>query len=346
MRLSKVRNQFEHVWLAAIEAYDRSEDWVEEGFAVAASALRVKGGMTQGQANASLKLARKLRQLPVVSEAFAAGEITRQHAAVVADAYTAERAAALSEVEGPLVEAAKLVTPKELGQIVARLTDALVGDDGAAGAQDKDERQRLHMAEMLDGMMKLDGLWDPALRQRLRAQVNAMAGKLKGQDPSRSRAQLRAAALIELCEIGAAHADVGAGRETTSDVLFVLDLADLQARGAEPDLLAEIRVHRGNLSASTLERITCDCRISRVITDGPSQILDIGRASYTPTAAQYRALVARDGGCTWKGCDRPPGWCQAHHIWHWTKGGPTNLDNLRLLCRYHHRRIHLGHDPP
>jgi uncharacterized protein DUF222/HNH endonuclease len=181
---------------------------------------------------------------------------------------------------------------------------------------------------------------DPELGQRFRAQIHAMARTLKGQDADRSPAQLRAAALVELCEIGTAHAEVGAGRETITDVAIHVDLADIQDRGG-PDLAAEVRAYRGNLPRSTLERLTCDCRISRVITDGPSQVLDIGRASRTPTAAQYRALVARDGGCTWKGCDRPPGWCQAHHIWHWTKGGPTDLDNLCLLCRYHHRLAHL-----
>jgi hypothetical protein len=39
-------------------------------------------------------------------------------------------------------------------------------------------------------------------------------------------------------------------------------------------------------------------------------------------------------------CDRPPGWTDAHHIHHWTNGGPTTLDNLVLLCRLHHGIIH------
>lgn len=340
VRLAKVRNQLEHAWLCAIEEYDRSEDWVEEGFAVAASALRVKCGMTQGQANASLKLARKLRQLPVVSDAFAAGEISRQHAAVVAEAYTTERATAINELEAPIVDAAKVATPKELGQIVQRITDALDGDDGAAGANEKYARRRLHMSEMLDGMVKLDGLFDPELGRRLRAQVNAMARTLTGQDSDRTPAELRANALVELCEIGTAHAEVGAGRETVSDVTIVIDLADLEARGSD-DLAAELRAHRANLPRSLLERLTCDCRISRVITDGPSQVIDVGRASRTVTDVQFRALAARDGGCTWKGCDRPLGWCQAHHIVHWEDGGPTDLDNLCLYCRYHHRLAHL-----
>ncbi len=345
VELRALTNQLEFAWLRAIDDYARSEEWVEEGFAVAASALRVKCGLTQGGANAALKLASKLRRLPVVSEAFAAGEISRQHAAVIADAYTPDRAAAITELEQPLVDAAKATTPKVLGEIVARVTGALDGDDGVGAANEKYARRRLHMSEMLDGMVKIDGLLDPELGQRLRAQVNAMARSLKGQDPDRTPAQLRADALVELCEIGTAHADVGAGRETITDVAVHVDLPDIEARGGA-DVAAAIRAARGPLPTSTLQRLTCDCRISRVITDGPSLVLDIGRASRDVTDAQFRALVARDKGCTWRGCDRPPGWCQAHHIWHWSAGGPTDLDNLCLYCRYHHRLVHEGGRAP
>jgi hypothetical protein len=346
VELRLLTNQLEFAWLRTIDEYARSEEWVEEGFAVAASALRAKCGLTQGGANASLKLASKLRQLSVVSEAFASGQISRQHAAVVAEAYTAERAGAISELEEAIVDAAKLATAKELGQIVQRITDALDGDDGAATANEKHARRRLHMSEMLDGMVRFDGLLDHELGQRLRAQVNAMARTLRDQDPGRTPAQVRADALVELAEIGTARADVGAGRETITDVAIRVDLSDIEARrGAE--LATEIRQHPGKLPKATLQRLTCDCRISRVITDGPSEVLDIGRASRNPTAAQFRALVARDKGCSWPGCDRPPGWCQAHHIRHWLDGGSTNLDNLRLLCRFHHRTVHEGgKDPP
>ncbi len=346
VRLSKVRNQLEFAWLCAIEEYARSEEWVDEGFAVPASALRVKCGITQGGANASLKLARKLRQLPVVSRAFSAGEISRQHAAVIAEGCTAAREAAICELEGAIVNAAKLATPKELGEVMARITDALDGDGGAALANERYARRRLHMSEMLDGMVRLDGLLDPEMGRRMRAQVNAVARTLKnGQDADRTPAQLRADALAELCEIGVAHADVGAGRESMTDPAIHIDLADIEDRGGA-EVATEIRANPGKLPKVTLQRITCDCRISRVITDGASQVLDIGRASRNPTTAQFRALVARDRGCTWPGCDRPPGWCRSHHIWHWTAGGPTNLDNLRLLCGYHHRMAHEGDRAP
>jgi Domain of unknown function (DUF222)/HNH endonuclease len=82
----------------------------------------------------------------------------------------------------------------------------------------------------------------------------------------------------------------------------------------------------------------------------PTQLLDLGRATRLITPALRRALTVRDGGCIAAGCDRPASWTDAHHLTHWLHGGPTNLDNLVLICRIHHRAVHeggwqLGRDP-
>ena len=47
-------------------------------------------------------------------------------------------------------------------------------------------------------------------------------------------------------------------------------------------------------------------------------------------------------GCVFPGCDRPLSWCEGHHLWHWLDGGPTDLANLALVCRAHHRAVHEG----
>jgi 5-methylcytosine-specific restriction endonuclease McrA len=51
-------------------------------------------------------------------------------------------------------------------------------------------------------------------------------------------------------------------------------------------------------------------------------------------------VAARDRRCRFPGCDRPQTWCDAHHVVHWARGGPTSLANLVLLCRRHHRLVH------
>jgi hypothetical protein len=76
---------------------------------------------------------------------------------------------------------------------------------------------------------------------------------------------------------------------------------------------------------------------------GPAtQPLEVGRATRVVSPAQRTALGVRDGGCVFPGCDRPPGWCEAHHLRHWLHGGPTDLANLVLLCWTYHRAVHEG----
>ena len=136
--------------------YDRSEDWRAEGFVNAASALRVKCSMNQGVADRHLRLARRLRDLPVVAEAFAAGELSRQHVEPIVDAWTAERAPELAEVEDAIVHAAKIATPQQVGAIMRHLSGAIDGDDGAGrrtrttnGARSTRQHDRWHRGEVL-----------------------------------------------------------------------------------------------------------------------------------------------------------------------------------------------------
>ncbi len=100
--------------------------------------------------------------------------------------------------------------------------------------------------------------------------------------------------------------------------------------------------HLGPVSAETVRRWACDASISRVITGARGEPLEAGRQRRTVTGAQRRALVVRDGGCRFPGCDRPPAWCAPHHLVHWADGGPTDLGNLLLLCHRHHRFVHEG----
>jgi hypothetical protein len=72
----------------------------------------------------------------------------------------------------------------------------------------------------------------------------------------------------------------------------------------------------------------------------PRQPLEVGWTTRVVHPAPRSALAVRDRGCVFPGCDPPLAWCDAHHLWHWVDGGPTDLDNLALLCRAHHRTVH------
>jgi hypothetical protein len=89
-----------------------------------------------------------------------------------------------------------------------------------------------------------------------------------------------------------------------------------------------------------VRRIACDAGILPIILGGASVPIDIGRARRPYTGAARTAVLLRDRGCAFPGCDRPPRWTQIHHIVHWADGGPTDRDNGVAMCSHHHRLIH------
>jgi hypothetical protein len=94
------------------------------------------------------------------------------------------------------------------------------------------------------------------------------------------------------------------------------------------------------LSAAAVRRLACDADLIPVVLGTDGEVLDLGHTRRLVSAAQWRALVARDRQCAFPGCTRPPVMGHAHHIIHWADGGPTDLNNLVLLCGEHHRILH------
>jgi hypothetical protein len=106
------------------------------------------------------------------------------------------------------------------------------------------------------------------------------------------------------------------------------------AGGSGPAVLDRM----GVVCGETARLLACDAGITRVITAGGSQPVAVGRETRVVSPAQRRALAVRDRGCV--GCAAPAAWCEAHHVIHWAHGGPTDLDNLVLVCWNCHRSIH------
>lgn len=95
------------------------------------------------------------------------------------------------------------------------------------------------------------------------------------------------------------------------------------------------------ISAQEAVRLACDLGVMPMVVNGAALPLHLGRTARLFNRAQRRALAHRDGGCAFPGCDRPPGWCEAHHAGDpWCTGGQTNLDEGVLLCAFHHRLVH------
>lgn len=163
---------------------------------------------------------------------------------------------------------------------------------------------------------------------------------LAGPRDLRTQTQRRHDALLELCTVVAAdprlagpHARPGATAKT--QVVVTMPLADLAAdRGYGRD------EHGSLLDVETIRRLACDADVIPVVLGTTSAPLDLGRSARLASPEQVTYLRLRDGGCTFPGCDRPPSWCQAHHLIHWLDGGATDVDNLALLCTAHHTIVH------
>ncbi|HMO12073.1 MAG TPA: DUF222 domain-containing protein, partial [Actinotalea sp.] len=110
-----------------------------------------------------------------------------------------------------------------------------------------------------------------------------------------------------------------------------------QATDMEPALLEDGTV----LPLSELTRFLCDSELGRVVLDADSLPIDLGRTSRLFSPAQRRAVIVRDRGCAWNGCDVPAAYCEVHHMRWWDRDrGPTDLTNGVLLCSHHHHTVH------
>jgi hypothetical protein len=95
------------------------------------------------------------------------------------------------------------------------------------------------------------------------------------------------------------------------------------------------------VSMETIERLICDTGIIGIAFDDDGQCVNVGRTQRLFTQRQRIGLAVRDGGCMFGDCDRPPSWCEAHHIEHWNRdGGKTDIADGILLCRRHHLLVH------
>jgi hypothetical protein len=99
----------------------------------------------------------------------------------------------------------------------------------------------------------------------------------------------------------------------------------------------------GEIPDALAQRIACDADVWRVVLDpATSRPVDVGRAHRVVPHWIRKALWVRDGSCRFPGCYAPVAWCDAHHLLAWAAGGATDLDNLILLCRFHHGLVHEG----
>lgn len=318
---------------------DRRGSFRRDGYLSISSWLAHRFRMAFSAATQLVRLARALERMPRTREALAGGEISRSAAAVLVAAGEADPDE-FSRVEEGLVEAARALAIRDLKRAVAHWRQAVDHRRAEENAEHVYQLRRLHVSPTLEGMVRVDGDLDPETGQVL---ITALRSVLDAEERQpgtdrRTFAQRRADALGEICRGWLDSTDRPMVSGERPHVTITVDLEALEGRSGFRCELGDA----GTITAETARRWACDASIARVITRGRSEPLEAGRRTPVVPASLRRAVVVRDGGCRFPGCDRPQGWCDAHHVQHWADGGPTSLSNLVLLCRPHHRLIHKG----
>ncbi len=314
----------------ALGDFDAAEGWDLYAATSATAWLRTQAGMTAGDAVQAVRMAKRLRALPVTNVAFLDGTLSAgQVKAIVANVSdkTTERFA------GQEAEPVPLLAPLAAGDVATAMRQWKALAEDSLDDDDKGEPESsLHLSSLLEGRWRLDGDLG-ALDGEMLATALRLASAKDAEGEVRTPAQRRAAAMVDICSFFLERHDHPAGSRHRPHVNVIVKLEDLEAgRGAE---FADGVV----IDGPSLASLVCHSTWHRVLVSG-SSILDYGTATKTISPNLFNALVVRDRHCRFPGCDRPADWCDCHHVVHVEDGGPTCPSNCILLCRRHHVRLH------
>src|SRR6266542_1191965 len=275
-----------------------------------------------------------LRGVPELATAYAAGQVSHAQVSVVAAVVPDIAPEVLAAGAGKLLaEQASQLAPGPLRHAAIHIRDHFDPDAAQRRARQRHEERWLSVARTFDGAVAVQGVLDPDGGELLLNTLTALMPPPLPHDP-RSPAHRRADALLDLCRLAANHTPTAGGEKP--HVTVTVDWSTLQGGGTAA-LGSGVPI-----TAGTARRLACDATIIPTVLGTAGEPLDLGRAARLVSTAQRRALVLRDQGCRFPGCDRPPQWTDAHHLVPWANGGPTDLDNLVSICRWHHSAVHEG----
>jgi hypothetical protein len=291
-----------------------------------------------------ISLARVLDGRPGLAAAVDAVAINAEQAAAI-DAALADLPAEVGpeiveKAEAELIVQAALFGPAVLRRLGGRILRH-VAPDAADEAERRALERRLARARAkrtlavtaADGRWRLTGWLDDEAAAVVQAALDPLCRPVPADD--RTPGQRRADALTEVCRLALATTDLPANGGDRPQLIVTVAYDPLARQVA-----AGMADTGQTLTPGQVRRLACDARVLPAVLGGDGEVLELGRSRRLFTGPVRRALTLRDGGCAFPGCDRPPRWCDAHHLRSWLAGGSTDVDNGVLLCGYHHRLIH------
>ena len=226
---------------------------------------------------------------------------------------------------------------------VRRKLVARYGADGEFQGEQDRLRDKTLLSQPMDdgsGLYEYRLLADAEGMATIEAAVQALSAPrpVDGAPDLRPSGQRRFDALLEVVRRGVAAAP-GLPVTPKAELFVTMHLDDLVSR-ADAGTVFGSGGSGELLGAETVRKLACDAGIVPVVLGTDGEVVDLGRRHRLFSGAQVRALWLRDGGCSFPGCTVPATWSDAHHLWHWVDGGPTDLDHAALLCGRHHTVVH------
>ncbi|MCP2241302.1 HNH endonuclease signature motif containing protein [Lentzea aerocolonigenes] len=273
-------------------------------------------------------------KLPLTAEAVAEGALSVDHVAAVA----AVMKTVPADREADVVGYARDFEPHTVRTLGKKLAYSLFQNDPEPRDPEPVPPGNQHLMQWKNGRLEIRAKLDKVTGAKYEALLDPLAKPRPdtGQGPdARSRSEREGDALAELVDL-------------------MLRADQLPEHGGEPVTLTVTMRHEDlanqvgqgmldngdHIPAEQVRQLACNAGIIPLLLGSQGQPMDIGRKTRTFPAGIRRTLVARDRGCAFPGCGRPPRHCDAHHIRHWANGGDTSVDNAVLLCRHHHTLVH------
>jgi len=281
-------------------------------------------------------VARLLECLPQTAQAFADGDFSYRHAALIA--HTAEELGDKMEAQAEeiLVTAAKELDPRRLKIAIWHLRHCLEPNGVLRDAKEQHDGRYLYLNQTLDGVFYLNGRFDAEGGAVLRTALDSVM-KPPGPDDEGTGWQRRADAMVEVMR---RQLDGGQLPEVGGQKPHLMVTVDVATLTKEPGSRAAELEWAQPIPVEIARRLACDCTITPILQGRESHQVEVATSSRVISPAMKRALIARDKGCKLPGCDIPAAWTDGHHIRHWADGGPTVMSNLMLFCRRHHGLFH------
>jgi hypothetical protein len=335
VRLAGERDLIELRFSLLASEYAATDHYDKAGFVSPIDWIRFNCHMTSSAAADRVAVGERMGDLTESTDAMVSGQIGFAHMTVMA-----RTANALGDrfKESKLLDKAVENSPGKFHHICRHYRHAADRKGYESEQAELVENRWLSLSSVEDGSLLINGVLDPVGGAALRMALQPLARK-SGAHDDRKFDRRQADALVDMAMYAL---DTGMVPQSASQRTHLQVTTSLETLlGLEGAPAAEMEFSLP-ISSKTVERLACDCSVTRILLGSDSMVIDVGRARRVISGPQRKALNARDGGCVWPGCERPASWTSGHHLVHWIHGGGGDLKDLASLCHRHHWMVHEG----